>query len=524
MQTGLEIKHRQSFTSPDDPCVRCMCKNGRLNCKRRDCLILHCNVQVKEKGECCPKCAEKVIKPNVNDTSETSIRVELTLPPPPVIPPPPPSLGEFIITELPPTVHKSAIGAVSTPDLQIIQLPPPPITPPPPPSLVTSMLSIYGVNYVPQATESTEQSITEVVKEEIHECNIIKQSCVGPGPEREPGEYGQPGPAGPIGKKGPPGRRGKRGDDGPPGKRGKSGERGKPGLPGKAGPPGEPGKDGIPGLPGIQSATGPVGPMGERGPRGKTGKRGLIGPPGITGSKGNMGIQGPRGIDGPPGYKGDRGMMGIPGAPGLTGRNGPPGPNGVDGIKGEKGDTVTNGQLVVVADEFALNEINSEVLLAYRLDNKKLYLREDDQWQCVMLQKDIQKMQGPPGPPGETGKRGKPGPMGPRGEKGDGSKVVKHDDRQSGNCGNGIIENGESCDDANNNDNDNCINCNLSFCGDGYRQEGVEECDTFDFGDKTCDSFLPGYVATGRLRCNFGCQINSQGCRALYRKTSTPFG
>lgn len=38
------------------------------------------------------------------------------------------------------------------------------------------------------------------------------------------------------------------------------------------------------------------------------------------------------------------------------------------------------------------------------------------------------------------------------------------------------------------------VGCKKAFCGDGYRHEGVEECDGKDFGYQTCKSYLPGYV------------------------------
>lgn len=40
------------------------------------------------------------------------------------------------------------------------------------------------------------------------------------------------------------------------------------------------------------------------------------------------------------------------------------------------------------------------------------------------------------------------------------------------------------------------LGCRRAYCGDGYRHEGVEDCDGKDFGYLTCKTYLPGYVWT----------------------------
>lgn len=48
--------------------------------------------------------------------------------------------------------------------------------------------------------------------------------------------------------------------------------------------------------------------------------------------------------------------------------------------------------------------------------------------------------------------------------------------------------------------------CKWAYCGDGYRHEGMEECDGKDFGYQTCKSYLPGYVSCF-YRPDFLCQV-----------------
>jgi len=55
---------------------------------------------------------------------------------------------------------------------------------------------------------------------------------------------------------------------------------------------------------------------------------------------------------------------------------------------------------------------------------------------------------------------------------------VVEDDGTGPECGNGIIETGEDCDDGNTDETDDCLNdCSDASCGDGHVHTGVEECD-----------------------------------------------
>ncbi|MCA9690274.1 MAG: DUF4215 domain-containing protein [Nannocystaceae bacterium] len=55
-------------------------------------------------------------------------------------------------------------------------------------------------------------------------------------------------------------------------------------------------------------------------------------------------------------------------------------------------------------------------------------------------------------------------------------------------CGDGNVDPGEECDDANTHSDDVCVACNLAYCGDGHTFTGVEECDDAnDDSEDGCD-------------------------------------
>src|SRR5438874_2360150 len=64
-------------------------------------------------------------------------------------------------------------------------------------------------------------------------------------------------------------------------------------------------------------------------------------------------------------------------------------------------------------------------------------------------------------------------------------------------CGDGLLEEGEGCDDGNNDNNDACPStCHAARCGDSFLELGVEECDDGnlldgDGCDATCVQELP---------------------------------
>ncbi|XP_041473506.1 collagen alpha-1(III) chain-like isoform X2 [Lytechinus variegatus] len=491
---GKDYQEGARYKSQLDPCIRCRCKDGESECSlkaRSACKPVTCENPIISPGKCCPRCPG----PNSRHKADPT-------------PPPTPGEGEGMTTV-------SSSGS----SILIMRLPPPPIIPPPPPSGVLGF-DLHNDTFIPTTMmppappspppppPPTDPDTTTTTMPTTTDDGVCTMSCVG--------MQGEPGP---------PGRRGRKGDTGDIGPKGEPGERGldgTDGMPGAQGPQGPEGPIGLPGVVGMQGPRGTKGAIGSPGRRGRTGSDGEPGP---QGPKGMMGIQGPQGPRGPPGIgqngapgpAGPRGPPGIQGSVGKRGLTGPPGP---PGPKGDPGDFVTQGRILIVPDENAMNSISEEAALAYRLDDRKLYFRDNANWNCLMASSDllqeVKTMRGPPG------RQGMPGPQGPRGEKGEKGDSGSDTDilipGQEVECGNGIMEPGEQCDDGNEDIHDGCIDCRRSYCGDGYRQRGVEACDGTDFDGKTCQYFFPKYDTIGSLRCTNRCQIDTGGCKVVRRK------
>ncbi|KAJ0055189.1 hypothetical protein NL108_012640 [Boleophthalmus pectinirostris] len=279
------------------------------------------------------------------------------------------------------------------------------------------------------------------------------------------------------GRTGAPGLPGKPGLPGRPGADGPKGEKGDPGLMGLPGLRGPPGNKGLPGYKGDKGAQGDPGTAGTKGDKGEQGPKGEQGVPGKRGPTGRPGKRGKQGFKGQPG---SAGTMGPPGPPGPNGHPGPPGPPAsglyLVGEKGEKGlpgppgrcqcdppPTVNSAPL----GNYRLHDSSSKVpaemrrlqgdnAIAVRKDQRTLYFKDKDGW------KPLQSTEKSP--------------------------------ERVGACGDGKVQpqHGEECDDGNQQVNDACLNCKWAYCGDGYRHEGMEECDGKDFGYQTCKSYLPG--------------------------------
>ncbi|XP_030597192.1 acetylcholinesterase collagenic tail peptide-like [Archocentrus centrarchus] len=365
-------------------------------------------------------------------------------------------------------------------------------------------------------------------------------------PGCSPGPPGPPGPRGPEGHSGLPGIRGPKGEKGEIGRPGLKGRTGAPGLPGKQGLPGWPGpqgpkgEKGDPGLMGLPGLRGPPGTKGLRGHKGEKGTRGDPGPAGPKGDKGSIGLPGmlgqkgekgpkgesgapgKRGPTGRPGKRGKQGMKGQTGSAGVMGPPGPPGPNGhpgppgppasglyLVGEKGEKGLPGPPGRcncdvalgpnnapfgsytqrpgtnkvtaIFVVNSEEEMGRLQLDNAIAFRKDQRMLYFKDKDGWKPIQPFQPFQSTEKVPDRVGVCG---------------DGKVQAQH---------------GEECDDGNQIVTDSCLNCKWAYCGDGYRHEGIEECDGKDFGYQTCKSYLPG--SFGHLRCTDSCLIDSTGCK-----------
>ncbi|XP_027670500.1 acetylcholinesterase collagenic tail peptide isoform X4 [Falco rusticolus] len=313
---------------------------------------------------------------------------------------------------------------------------------------------------------------------------------------------------------GPPGPQGPQGIPGITGPKGEKGEIGRPGRKGRPGPPG------VPGMPGPIGWPGPVGPKGSRGDRGDKGVKGdqgEIGFPGMLGQKGEMGpkgqsgVPGHRGPIGRPGKRGKQGLkgdvgpagiMGPPGRPGPSGQPGPPGPSGSGqlaiGPKGERGLPGPPGRclcrspqhvnnplyeehafgynfpkvpaIFVVNNQEELDRLNTENALAFRRDQRSLYFKDTFGWLPIQLT-----------------------PFYPVDYRFEGGST----------CGDGIVQDGEECDDGNAVVTDGCItrstwhHLQLTHSRFGTRLVLAKGC-FFTFQNRMPPCLLRRWLQTGR--------------------------
>uniref|UniRef100_A0A3Q2FQF4 Wu:fc38h03 n=1 Tax=Cyprinodon variegatus TaxID=28743 RepID=A0A3Q2FQF4_CYPVA len=302
------------------------------------------------------------------------------------------------------------------------------------------------------------------------------------------------------------------------------------GLPGLRGPPGtkvvsdlfinETGEVGPKGEPGVSGKRGPAGRPGKRGKQvnrsfsvcvertliglKRTIKinlyenysvcvslllllQGMKGHSGAPGVMGPPGPQGPNGLPGPPGppasglyLVGEKGEKGLPGPPGRCNCDSAVGTNnapfGNYYTQRRTGNKLT--AIFVVNNEEEMGRLHVENAIVLRKDKRMLYFKDKDGWSPIQVIT---------------------------------FNVYQH--KRVGVCGDGKVQvqHGEECDDGNQIVTDACLNCKWAYCGDGYRHEGIEECDGKDFGYQTCKSYLPG--SFGQLQCTESCFIDSTGCK-----------
>jgi cysteine-rich repeat protein len=86
----------------------------------------------------------------------------------------------------------------------------------------------------------------------------------------------------------------------------------------------------------------------------------------------------------------------------------------------------------------------------------------------------------------------------------------------SSQCGDGVVDAGEACDDGNRDNTDGCPDdpaaggtCQPAACGDGHIYDGIEECDTANLGGVTCQDL--GYNG-GTLTCLSTCLYDTSDC------------
>ncbi|KAK3097854.1 hypothetical protein FSP39_013843 [Pinctada imbricata] len=57
---GLILRNRQSFANPTNRCEKCLCEDGTVTCRPNDCPAVNCIDPIRKPGECCDSCPEQV--------------------------------------------------------------------------------------------------------------------------------------------------------------------------------------------------------------------------------------------------------------------------------------------------------------------------------------------------------------------------------------------------------------------------------------------------------------------------------
>ncbi len=91
---------------------------------------------------------------------------------------------------------------------------------------------------------------------------------------------------------------------------------------------------------------------------------------------------------------------------------------------------------------------------------------------------------------------------------------------QPANCGDGVVQSDEGCDDGNGEDGDDCpSNCEAARCGDGFLHEGIETCDDANADESddcpsNCEAARcgDGFTRAGIEDCDDGNQTTTDAC------------
>ncbi|PCC67740.1 Myxococcus cysteine-rich repeat-containing protein [Nannocystis exedens] len=86
-------------------------------------------------------------------------------------------------------------------------------------------------------------------------------------------------------------------------------------------------------------------------------------------------------------------------------------------------------------------------------------------------------------------------------------------------CGDGVVDGGEECDDANRIDTDDCVGCKFAVCGDGFVQAGVEACDDGNRVDTdACSGCIAAFCGDGVVQAGVEeCDEDGDNCENCVR-------
>jgi cysteine-rich repeat protein len=244
--------------------------------------------------------------------------------------------------------------------------------------------------------------------------------------------------------------------------------------------------------------------------------------PGADAMDVTIGAAGPQGLTGPAGPKGDTGETGPPGLPGAKGDTGEKGDRGQNGPKGLNWRSVWEAGTSYSTADAESHEGASWVALR---DSTGVPPADGADWSLLAAH-------GEPGERGADGQQGIPGNLALAGLSCQGGTFLRGFSstgtllcaNASAQCGNGIVEPGEQCDDGNIFSGDGCSRlCRIEVCGNGILDPPYEQCDDGNTrsGDG-CSAFCTyercgnGILDPGE-ECDDGNTVDGDGCSAACR-------